>query len=273
MDDILLPRIAEDLADRLSLVLKDFGTAIDLATPGADLADRIRQNPRVRTLHRATDAPGSTPAGDVVIGLEHLPFPPRSLDLVVSALALHWVNDLPGALIQIRQALRPDGLFLAAMVGGETLTELRQSFALAETEISGGISPRIVPFVDVRDLGGLLQRAGFALPVTDIDRLTFRYGSVAGLFRDLRSLAATNILTERLRRPLTKRLLMRVVEIYAERFSDPDGRLRATVDIVWLSGWSPHESQQKPLKPGSARMRLADALKTEEMKAGDKAGG
>ena len=203
---------------------------------------------------------------------EALPFADGSLDLIVSALALQFVNDLPGALIQIRRALKPDGLFLAALIGGDSLTELREAFAQAESEIEGGVSPRVAPFADVRELGALLQRAGFALPVVDSDRLTVRYESVFALMRDLRRMGATNVLTERRRAPLRRATLQRMAEIYAQRFADPDGRVRATFEIVWLSGWVPHESQQKPLRPGSARQRLADALGTKEIPTGEKPG-
>ena len=191
---------------------------------------------------------------------------------MVSALALHLVNDLPGALIQIRRALKPDGLFLAALLGGDTLTELRQSFAAAEAEIEDGASPRVAPFADLSELGALLQRAGFALPVTDVERLTVRYASPLALMHDLRRMGATNPLAERSRRPLKRATLKRVLEIYGERFADGDGRIRATFEIVWLSGWAPHESQQQPLRPGAARQRLADALGTKEQSAGEKAG-
>jgi SAM-dependent methyltransferase len=209
----------------------------------------------------------------VVADEETLPFADGSIDLVVSALALQWINDLPGTLIQIRRALKPDGLLLAAMLGGDSLTELREAFASAESELEGGLSPRVAPFADLRELGALMQRAGFALPVVDSDRLTVRYDSAFALMRDLRAMGATNVLTERRRTPLRRATLMRMAHIYAERFSDPDGRVRATFEIAWLSGWSPHASQQKPLKPGSAAQRLADALGTKEIPAGDKAGG
>jgi SAM-dependent methyltransferase len=209
----------------------------------------------------------------VVADEEALPFRDGSLDLVVSALTLQFVNDLPGALIQIRRALKPDGLFLAALIGGDSLTELRAAFAQAESEVEGGVSPRVAPFADLRDLGALLQRAGFALPVTDIDRVTVRYPSPLALMHDLRRMGATNVLTERRRKPSRRATLQRLFEIYAERFADADGRIRATFEIVWLSGWAPHESQQQPLKPGSAKMRLADALRTAEIPAGEKAGG
>jgi SAM-dependent methyltransferase len=208
----------------------------------------------------------------IVADEEALPFRDESIDLLTSALSLQFVNDLPGTLLQIRRALKPDGLFLAVMIGGESLTELRTAFAEAEAEMEGGVSPRVAPFVDLRDIGALLQRAGFALPVTDIDRLTVRYASPLALMHDLRHMGAGNFLTERRRAPLRRATLQRVLEIYAERFADPDGRIRATFDLIWLSGWAPHESQQKPLAPGSARMRLADALRTQEVSTGEKAG-
>jgi SAM-dependent methyltransferase len=269
----LLDRAAADLAERLSLVLRRFALAIDLGTP-SDAVRRALQG-QVDTMIAAgplVSASAGELALQVVADEEALPFRDGSLDLVVSALALHFVNDLPGTLVQIRRALKPDGLFLAALLGGETLTELRQAFAAAESEIDGGVSPRVAPFADLRDLGALLQRAGFALPVTDFERLTVRYASVFELMQDLRRMGATNALAERRRVPLRRATLMRMAEIYAERFSDPDGRVRATFDIVWLSGWAPDASQQKPLAPGSARMRLADALNTKEMPAGEKAG-
>jgi SAM-dependent methyltransferase len=202
-----------------------------------------------------------------------LPFRDGSLDLVVSALALQFVNDLPGTLIQIRRALKPDGLFLAAMIGGDSLTELRSAFAEAEAEVEGGVSPRVAPFADLRDLGALLQRAGFALPVTDVDRVTVRYASPLALMHDLRRMGAGNALIERRHAPLRRATLDRALDIYAARFADADGRIRATFEIVWLSGWAPHESQQQPLAPGSAKTRLADALRTREISAGEKAGG
>jgi SAM-dependent methyltransferase len=206
----------------------------------------------------------------IVADEEALPFADASLDLAVSALALQSVNDLPGALIQIRRALKPDGPMLAALLCGDTLTELRQAFAQAESEVEGGLSPRVAPFADLRELGALLQRAGFALPVADSDKLVVRYDSAFALMRDLRAMGATNVLAERRRVPLKRATLLRMAETYAKRFSDPDGRVRATFEIAWLTGWAPHESQQKPLKPGSASQRLADALGTKEISAGDK---
>jgi NADH dehydrogenase [ubiquinone] 1 alpha subcomplex assembly factor 5 len=196
-----------------------------------------------------------------------LPFAESRFDLVVSGLALHLVNDLPGTLVQIRRCLKPDGLFLGAVLGGATLTELRQAFVAAEAEIDGGASPRVAPFADVRDLGSLLQRAGFALPVVDADVVTVAYATPLHLMRELRAMGASNMLAERRRVPLKRATLLRAAAIYSERFSRPDGRVTATFEIITMTGWCPHESQQKPLQPGSATTRLADALGVPERKA------
>ena len=270
----LLDRVAADLGDRLAAVLRRFDFALDLCTPGDAIRHVLRDLGSVATIVAADTTPpgGGAPAWPfVVTDEEALPFADATFDLVVSALALQFVNDLPGALVQIRRALRPDGLFLAALIGGETLTELRQSFAAAESEAEGGISPRVAPFADLRDLGALLQRAGFALPVTDIDRVIVRYDSVFELMHDLRRMGATNPLIDRRRMPLRRTTLMRMAEIYGKRFSDADGRVRATFEIMWLTGWAPHSSQQQPLRPGSAKARLADALGTREISTGEKA--
>jgi len=204
---------------------------------------------------------------------ELLPLRASSLDLVVSALSLQLVNDLPGALLQIRRALKPDGLMLVSLFGGMTLHELREAFALAEAETTGGASPRVIPFADVRELGGLLQRADFALPVADSETLDVSYASALHLMRDLRALGWANPLVERSRRPLRRDTLRRAVEIYQERHARPDGKVRATFEIVTLTGWAPHDSQQKPLRPGSAKARLADALGTAERPTGEKPSG
>lgn len=274
-ETFLLDHVAGDLVERLSVVLRRFDVAVDLGTPGDGIRRAIHDKAlarRVIALDAVADRMSAETDWKVVADEEVLPFADGALDLVVSALSLHFVNDLPGALVQIRRALKPDGLFLAALAGGDTLTELRQAFAAAETEIEGGVSPRVAPFADLREAGALLQRAGFALPVTDVDRLSVRYPSVFALMADLRRMGATNALVARRRVPLRRATLMRMAEIYAERFADADGRLRATFEIIWLSGWAPHESQQRPLKPGSARARLADALRGAEMPAGEKAG-
>jgi len=246
----LLDRVAGDMAERLQAVVRDFASAADIGTPGdqvrAALAGRVG-----RFIH--VDLPDRES--------EPLSLMPESLDLAVSALALQFVNDLPGVLAQIRRALKPDGLLLAAIIGGDTLTELRQSFAAAEAECEGGVSPRVAPFADLRDVGALLQRAGFALPVADVDRVVVRYDSPFALMIDLRRMGATNVLVERRRTPTRRGTMLRMAQVYAERFTDADGRLRATFDVIWLSGWSPHESQQKPLQPGSAKASLADAVR------------
>src|SRR6185312_10250133 len=265
----LLDRVAADLGERLSAVLRKFDLAVDLGTPSDAVRRMMAANSNIGTVVAAGLA-GGEDGLRIAADEEALPFADGSLDLVVSALALQFVNDLPGALIQIRRALKPDGLLLAAIVGGESLTELRSAFAAAESEVERGISPRVAPFADIRELGGLLQRAGFALPVVDSERVTVRYDSALALMRDLRRMGATNILHERQRQPLRRATFARMTEIYAERFSDPDGRIRSTFEILWLSGWVPHESQQKPLKPGSAAQRLADALGTAELPAGEK---
>ncbi len=273
--DFLLQRVAEDLADRLALVQRQFTAIADIATPTDALREALADRglgPVVAT--EAVEAIARRRAGPIVVAApDMLPFADAGRDLVVSALGLQFVDDLPGVFVQVRRALKPDGLFLAALAGGDTLTELRQAFAAAESEIDGGLSPRVAPFADVRDIGALLQRAGFALPVTDTDRVVVRYGDVFALMRDLRAMGATNPLVDRRRVPLKRQTLLRMAEIYHERFADPDGRIRATFQIITLSGWVPHESQQKPLKPGSAKARLADALKAIEIPAGEKSGG
>jgi SAM-dependent methyltransferase len=274
----LIDRAAEDLSDRLAAVLRRFELAVDLGTPTDAVRRTLAASGKIGTIVAADATAGAfmSKAGNaltVAADEEALPFADGSLDLVVSALALQFVNDLPGALIQIRRALKPDGLFLAALVGGDSLTELRQAFAAAEAEIEDGVSPRVAPFADLRDMGGLLQRAGFALPVTDVDRLTVRYASPFALMHDLRRMGASNALVARRCTPLRRTTLARMIETYAECFADPDGRICATFEIVWLSGWAPHASQQQPLKPGSARARLADALGVNEISAGEMAGG
>jgi SAM-dependent methyltransferase len=248
----LLERVAEDVDERLHAVLRTFTHAVDVGTPGRQLRDAL--SGRVASiafidLLRQDD--------------ERLGLAAESIDLAVSALALQAVDDLPGVLAQIRRALKPDGLLLAALFGGDTLTELRQAFAAAESEVDGGLSPRVLPFGDLRELGALLQRAGFALPVADVDRAVVRYDSAFALMQDLRRMGATNVLAERRRLPLRRATLLRMAQIYSERFADADGRIRATFDIVWLSGWAPHASQQQPLKPGSAQTSLADAVKSK----------
>jgi SAM-dependent methyltransferase len=270
--DFLLARAAEDAVERLSTILRDFPLAVDLNAQGSAFAAALRADPiaggRVGGLIEAAPCQpvitsgASTPR--LVVDDERLPFAPESLNLIVSLLSLHWTNDLVGALIQIRRALKPDGLFLGAFLGGATLTELRQSLLAAEAEVAGGAGPRVSPFADGLDAAGLLQRAGFALPVADVDRFTVLYPHPLKLMADLRAMGETNVLTDRPRRPLNRAVLERLVAIYAERFGRPDGRIPATFEIISLTGWAPHDSQPRPLKPGSAKMRLADALGVTE---------
>jgi len=277
-ETFLLDRVAADIADRLAVVLRRFDLAADIGTPTAAVRAALARSGSIGAMIAVDAMHDGAPnlTGDhattlrVVADEEALPFADGSLDLAVSGLALQAVNDLPGVLVQIRRALKPDGLFVAALFGGDTLTELRQSFAVAESERDGGVSPRVAPFPDVREMGALLQRAGFALPVTDADRVTVRYATPFGLLRDLRRMGAANPLVERRRVPLRRATLMRAMEVYGARFADPDGKVRASFDIIWLSGWSPHASQQQPLRPGSAKARLADALGSTEIAAGEK---
>jgi SAM-dependent methyltransferase len=271
-------RAAGDLVERLETINRRFPRAADLgardgtfartlaASPAADKVGLLVQSDlSAAMLARAKGA-------RLVADEERLPFAPGSLDLIVSSLALHWVNDLVGALIQIRLALAPDGLFLGALLGGATLTELRGALLAAEAEVRGGAGPRVSPFADAADAASLLQRAGFALPVVDTDQVTVRYEHPLRLLADLRAMGETSALLERPEAPLTRTVLSRALALYAERHAGPDGRVPATFEILTLTGWAPHPDQQQPLRPGSAKARLADALGVVERPAGDKAG-
>lgn len=277
--DFLKARAAADVAERLEPIMRSFPLAVDLGARNGAFARALAASPareRVGLLIE-TDLSARMLAGRAgpraQVDEERLPFAEESLDLAVSTLALHWTNDLVGALIQIRQALKPDGLFIGALMGGSSLTELRQSLLAAEAELSDGAGLRVSPFADALDAAGLLQRAGFALPVADADRVTVRYSHPLKLIADLKAMGETNVLTDRARQPLGRAVLARACEIYAERFADPDGRVRATFDLVIMTGWAPHPDQQQPLRPGSAKMRLADALHAREIPAGEKPGG
>ena len=276
--DFLKARAAQDVVMRLETILRRFPVAVDLGARNGHffkaLADSdARAN--IDVLIEA-DLSGRMLVGRdslrVVADEERLPFGDSTLDLVTSTLSLHWTNDLVGALIQIRRALKPDGLFVGAIFGGATLTELRQCLLAAEAELSDGASMRVSPFADAIDAAGLLQRAGFALPVADVDRVKVRYSHPIKLLHDLRTMGETSVLIDRSRKPLTRKVLFRAMELYVERFAEADGKVPATFEIVSVTGWAPHDSQQKPLRPGSAKMRLADALGTKEESAGDKAG-
>jgi SAM-dependent methyltransferase len=264
LPDFLLARVAADFSERLEIVNRQFPRAASLGAYNGLLARHLRRLSNVGEVidvEASLRCLASCSALKVAAYEEALPFALQSLDLVISALSLHLVNDLPGVLAQINQALKPDGLLMAALLGGETLKELREAWLIAETEMLGGASPRVAPFADVRDLGGLLQRARFALPVADSDLVQVTYESPLALMREIKAMGASNALVERRRTPVTRGLLFRAAEVYQEKFALPDGRIPATFEIITLTGWVPHESQQKPLAPGSARVSLKDVLK------------
>lgn len=279
--DFLLREVGERLLDRLGDITRDFPLALDLgchhgmiadllaagAAGGTTVGTLVQADLSLPLARLAAEKGGPTLVADE----EALPLAPGSLDLVVSLLSLHWVNDLPGALLQIGQALKPDGLFLAAMIGGNSLAALRSALMEAEVEIEGGASPRVSPFADLRDMGGLLQRAGFALPVSDVDSITVSYPSALALMKELRGMGESNASKERRRSTMRRETLMRAAALYQERFGDGDGRIPAVFDIIYLTGWRPHGSQQKALRPGSAKTRLAAALDSREVPAGEAA--
>ena len=262
--DFLLSRVAEDFSYRLDVIRRSFADVADLGCHHGGLGRILKRNHAFASLTSADDCAELLAHADAphrLIDFEHLPFANCSLDLVVSGLALHAVNDLPGTLAQVHASLRPDGLFLAALIGGRSLFELRDAFLTAEIELTGGASPRIAPAIDVRELGTLLQRARFALPVVDSDVVTVTYAHPLALMHDLRAMGATSCLCERPRTFLARNVLLRAIEIYQERHAEPDGRIRATFEIITATAWSPHANQQKPLQPGSAKTRLADVLR------------
>lgn len=274
--DFLKARVSSHLLERLADTPHEFSRALDLGCHTGTLASLIKAHKGVQEViacdlsEQMVAAARANGHEAVQVDEEQLPFEIASFDLVASALSLHWVNDLPGALIQIRRALRPDGLFLGALFGAGTLNELRVSLMEAEAELTGGAAPRISPLPGLQDMAGLMQRAGFALPVVDIDRVTVRYSSVFKLLADLGGMGERAAFAADQGRGLSRRILMRMAEIYAERFSDGDGKIRASFDIVYLSGWAPAPDQPKPKRPGSATVRLADALGTKEHSANEK---
>lgn len=261
--DFLHAEAAERLLDRLRDIRRQFPLALLQGAPAAWLAPRLAGSSIGQVIGMGSDFMAQE---------DMLPLAEARFDLVLSLLNLHWVNDLPGALIQLQRCLKPDGLFLAALFGGDTLTELRQAWLLAESELATGASPHVAPMVGTYDGAALLQRAGFALPVADAERITVTYADAFALMRDLRGMGEANALLGRRKGFTPRASLLRMAQIYAEHFAAPDGRIRATFEFVMLTGWRPDASQQQPLKPGSAKLRLADALGVKEHKAGDKAG-
>jgi len=272
--DFLTREIGARLSDRLLDMARTFPLALDLGArtggygPVAGGPGGVEQVISCELSERMAQ---QFNGGGVVADAEFLPFAEGCFDLVYSNLDLHWVNDLPGCLLQITRSLKPDGLFLAAMLGGNTLTELRDVLMAAELEVAGGASPRVSPFAELRDAGALLQRAGLALPVVDADEITVTYENLFRLLADLRGMGETNTVRERLRTATRRAVFFRAAELYAERYPAADGRIRATFEIIYLHGWAPHDSQPKALRPGSARTSLADALGTAEYSAGDTA--
>ena len=263
--DFLLNWALDDLDERMANLSRRFETALVIGAPSGMGRERLEKSGKVGTIIEADIGFDGGLASGVSMALdeERLPIAEASLDLIVSVLNLQFINDLPGALIQMRRALKPDGLFMASMIGGESLSALRSAFLNAEAALYGGATPRVIPFADVRDMGGLLQRAGFALPVTDVDRVEVRYRHPARLFEDLRLMGAQNPLHARSRGLMHPRLLARALS-ELETYKDDEGKLSVSFDIISLSGWAPHESQQKPLKPGSAKVSLKDVLEKKQ---------
>ena len=275
--DFLIREAAERLADRLDDVRRKFPMALDLGCHGGQIAGILAGRGGIERLVQCDLSPAmarraaANGFASLAADEEFLPFAKESFDLVLSCLDLHWVNDLPGALLQIRHALKPDGLFLAVLFGAGTLGELRECLIEAEVEVKGGASPRISPFADTRDGAGLLQRAGFALPVADAETVTVTYGDALGLMRDLGGMGESNATRARSDRFAGRELFGRAAALYAERHREKEGRIAARFRLLFLTGWAPAGSQQQPLRPGSARGRLADALGTVERKAGERA--
>jgi SAM-dependent methyltransferase len=251
-------RIVDDLVDRLETIKRSFEHGVAVG-PGASLLPAALTKP-CNVQHLQVSDPVNSSVNDLDVDEAELPFAPASLDLYISLMSLHLINDLPGTLMQIRQALKPDGLFIGVLPGEETLTELKQALYKAEAEISGGVSPRVIPFAAIKDLGGLLQRAGFALPVADIDSVKVHYRSPFTLLQDLRGMGETNILANRHKKTLRRDVLTRAMQIYVDDFSDQDQKATATFDLITITGWAPHESQQKPLAPGSAKASMKEAV-------------
>jgi NADH dehydrogenase [ubiquinone] 1 alpha subcomplex assembly factor 5 len=265
--DFLYAEVAGHLADRLSLIKREFPLVVSLGgAPGVSFGKRAGTTQVIRM---DTSFP-MKPA--VVADEEFLPFRAGSIDAIVSNLNLHWVNDLPGALLQIRQALKPDGLLMAALLGNESLKELRQCLLEAELAVTGGASPRVSPFADAHDIGALMQRAGFALPVVDSDKITVQYSNPLKLMQDLRGMGASNATHNRLMKPTRRSVIMKAAQLYHEKFAGNDGYVPATFHVIYAIGWAPDASQPKPLQPGSAKNKLAEALKVVEVSAGEKAG-
>jgi len=260
--DFITDLVIADLADRLDPVTRTISKALIMGPDAEVLPDSGRTANGPFTYQR--QATLLDPPGGTALNPDHLELPDSGYDLIVSLMDLQLINDVPGFLTQIRHHLVPDGLFMAAALGGDTLTELRSAWLTADAAHSGGAAARVAPFIDIRDAGALLQRAGFALPVTDLETHTVRYADPLALMNELRAFGASNPLSDRPSQPVSRSLLLKAATAYQDQAADPDGRVRATLEIVWMTGWAPHESQQKPLKPGSAEHSLAEALKVKK---------
>ena len=271
--DFLFRWSKEQLSERLLDVTRNFPDVLQLGSRGSFVRrEQLKLGENIITCDLCP-----VPVGDVTLpddytyvqsSEEFLPIAPQSMDLVVSNLNLHSVNDLPGALLQIRKALKDDGLFLASMLGGETLYELREAMAVTEMDMFGSPTPRVFPFADKPQMGGLLTRCGFALPVIDSDIITVTYDNIFKLMEDVRGMGESNSIVKRSKQTPGKEFFMRLAEYYQDRYSDEDGRIKASFEVIFLLGWAPDESQQKPLAPGSAKNSLAEALGTTEIKIG-----
>ncbi|MGB0908564.1 MAG: methyltransferase domain-containing protein [Maricaulaceae bacterium] len=264
-------RCAEDIAERLLDIARTFQNALIIAPPGfwphvAGLLPAAKHPKNITTCYDLPDSTETRGRIEITAPDDALPFDPESFDLIISILSLHSVNDLPGALINMRQCLKPDGLMMASLFGGQSLNELRQSLYSAEANITGGVTPRVFPMIDFSQSAALLQRAGLALPVVDTDRFTVQYSSFDRLINDLRDQGETNILAAASGAPISKPLRDELITAYTAHSQHTEQKLTTTFEILWLTGWAPDASQQKPLKPGSAKMRLADALGAKEQK-------
>ena len=262
--DFLLHHAVGELADRLADVKRNFARVLVLGCHTGQVAGIFAHKPELLVQADFSCAMARLVPGAVVADEEYLPFAKHAFDLVIAPLTLHWVNDLPGTLLQIRNVLKPDGLFLGTLLGGETLWQLRQVLLQAESETASVAGPRVSPFADLRDMGALMQRANFALPVVDSDSVTATYGDLFRLLHDLRGMAATHA-PNGVIRPLSRATLFRAAELYRAQFAESDGRIPATFQMIHVAGWSPDPSQQQALKPGSAKVRLADVLGTNEI--------
>jgi len=275
--DYLKQAVVERLMDRVEMIRRDLPLVLDVGCHTGALTGALKQSPKIGAVkafdpsaEMAMQTASRHGIDAVAAGYDSIPFEGEQFDGIFSAFALHWADDLPGTMIQLRQRLKPDGVMILALAGGETLSGLRASLASAETEISGGMSPRVLPMGDIRDMSGLISRAGLAMPVADSDTLTVTYPDLLTLMAELRAMGEANALMGRVKRMTCRGVFMRAAELYHQRYGDADGRISASFEIITLTGWAPDASQPQPLKPGSAQQRLSDALGLNELDPEDK---